>query len=290
MVAGGIAVSGALLCVASSDAHGRLTIVDLEESRTLSTWTVRAAQADGFTDAADVTIDGSHHLFVADARNDVVRRYSLFGREAGVVGAAPERGVGSVSRDRPGYLDAPRGVLVDGFRVWVAGGGRSRRGVQWFSTEEGHRLGGWLCAFGDVEAEFGAPRGLAVRGIELLVADTLHGHVQRFNRRDGRFIGSFRTAVESDEASRPCALLPVQGGDAVLVADQGDVQGLRLFGIDGRWRRDWQASPEFDRPVALAADGAGFTYVLDRDARRVMRMDENLEVDRLVVDLDEVTT
>jgi sugar lactone lactonase YvrE len=284
-----MAVSGSFLCVASSEARGRVFVVDLDECRTVAAWGFSAPDG-GYADAAGVALDARHHIYVADPLNDVVRCFSPFGRELDAFGTPPERGAGSITRDRPGRLDAPYAVAVRADRLWVAGGsGWLRRGVQCFAMTDGACLG-WLHAFGDVEGEFGAPRGLAVVGNELLVADTLNGVIQRF-RFDGlgRYLAHFHTAHRPGEASRPVAVVGLGDGD-VLIADEGDRPGLRRFAIEGGERRGWSPDPrlELDRPHALATDDRGCVYVLDRDGGRVQRMHPDLSFDRLVVDLAEI--
>jgi hypothetical protein len=289
---GGIAVAGSFLCVASSEARGNVFVVDLDEGRTVARWSF-AAPDGGFSDAAGVVLDEAHHIYVADPRNDVVRCFSPFGRALEPYGGRPERGAGSVGRDRPGLLDAPHAVAVAGDKLWIAGGGAHlRRGVQCFALGD-RSFCGWLRSFGDAVGEFGAPRGLALVGEELLVADTLHGVVQRFRldpgKASGRYVAHFHTAHRPDEASRPVAVVAVEGGD-VLVADEGDRPGLRRFGIEGTERRSWQPCPELslERPHALTRDAAGRIYVLDRDGGRVQRLNPDLSFDRLIVDLAEI--
>lgn len=285
-VFGGIAILRNLLCIAHGEAHGRVFLVDLDERRVISRIVVHD-DAHEFTDAEAVAVDASCSVYVADARNDVVRRYTAFGREVARYGQRVERGPGAVERDRLGVLDHPRAVAVHRGVLWVACGERKLvRGVQGFDLQTREPLG-FLRAFGEVDRRFGAPRALAVDGVGVLVGDTLHGVIQRFVH-DGRYVGEIPLRCDSDVASRPVAVLRLAGGD-VLVVDAGDRGGLVRVSLSGV-RQPLPAWPDdtFVEPSALASDSAGRVYVLDRHGERVQRLRQDLEYDGVIVDLQEV--
>lgn len=278
---GGIAVAGNLLCVAYSAARGHLFLVDLEDQGVASHWTWAGSR---YGDAGGVAMDRDYNIWVADTRNDVVRRFSPFGRSLGELGDPHERGPGSVRRDRQGLLDSPRAVAVFGDTVWVACGERwLRRGVQRF-----HRDGRSmppLRAFGDPEGRFGAPRGIAASRDGVFVADTLHGVVQRF-RLSGAFVGRVPTARDPEDVSRPIAVLPRPGGE-LLVVDEGDAPGLRRIPLDEP-PQDLGLTDRIEDPIGLCADDRGRVYVLDRNGDRVHRLTAELRYDTQIVDLVEI--
>lgn len=281
-VFGGIAIAKNLLCLAYSDVRGKVFLIDLDERRPVSFWEFGPADG-GYADAGGVAMAPDFAIYVADTRNDVVRRFTPFGKEIGAVGMAPTRGPGAASRDRIGFLDRPRSVAVHDNIVYVTCGERElRRGVQRFERE-GASLKP-LAACGEVTAQFGAPRGIHADDRGILVADTLHGAVQRFDRA-GRFIGQIETAMAPGESSRPVAVTRLVDGD-ILIADHGDFRGLARFGIDGRRR----PVPDIalDNPTDLALDDRGRIYVLDRDGDRVRRLNSDLRVEVQVVDLAEI--
>ena len=79
-----------------------------------------------------VAIDGSGHVYVSDARNDRIRKYTTDG--------AFISGWGT-SGSGDGQFDAPRGVAVDGVgNVYVADGGNNR--IQRF-TSDGTFIAKW---------------------------------------------------------------------------------------------------------------------------------------------------
>jgi len=281
-MAGGVAVRANLLCVTWSAAHGHVFLFDLEARRPMSSWTMPKG-ARGWSDAAGVAMDEHFHLFVADPHNDRVCHFSAFGRHLGDLGAAgPD--AGDVVRDRPGVLDRPHAVAVAGDSVFVACGDRARRrGVQRFT-----RAGGLLrplASGGDVEAAFGAPRGVHADAEGVLVADTLAGRVQRF-RADGTFVAHLPVRA-APTMSRPVAVLRLPSG-LVLVADRGDEPGLVAITAGGAPSTAAAAMAAHVRdPMALAADERGRVYVLDSGGERVVRFHPDLAYDGDVVDLAE---
>jgi DNA-binding beta-propeller fold protein YncE len=284
-VSGGIAVSGNLLCVAYTDVRGKVFLVDLDDERIVSQWSYTGADG-GYADAGGVAMDAAYNIYVADAANDTVRRFTAFGREIARFGQRPDRLPGAAARDRQGILDQPAAVAVLGRTLFVACGDRKLiRGVQCIDVDDGRVLG-HLRSFGESEGRFGAPRGLAVTPEVVLVADTLHGAIQRF-RPDGSYVCQFTTAGDYGEASRPVAVLPLAGGD-VLVADHGDHKTLKRFSLGGELRPPGPLPLPLDEPTGLAADRRGRVFVLDRGGERVQRLTRDLAFDGTLLDLAEI--
>ena len=279
---GGIAVAKNLLCVASADARGRVFLVDLDERRVVSSWEFGPLDG-GYADAGGVAMTPDFTILVPDTRNDVVRRFTAFGKEIGTLGTVPDRAPGAASRDRTGVLDRPRAVAVAGALIFVACGERAlRRGVQRF-RKDGTVMQP-LRAFGEAEQLFGAPRGVYADMQGVLVADTLHGAVQRFDSA-GRFIGHFETSVAPGTTSRPVALVRLNDGD-ILVADQGDRCELARFAPDGQSRP--MPALDLEEPTGLARDDKGRIYVLDRDGERVQRLMPDLRMESQIVNVAEL--
>lgn len=286
---GGLAFLRNLLCLAHGAAHGEVLLLDPEQRRVVSRIAVRDDDGE-FTDASAVAVDPSCRVYVADTRNDVVRCYTAFGREVGRVGTACERGPGTVERDRVGVLDKPCALAVCGAELWVAGGERKLvRAVQRFSLGGaafgGGAARGYVRAFGEADRRYGAPRGLWADELGVLVADTLHGVVQRFTP-DARFIGE--VGLGGEDVCRPVAVLRLPDGD-LLVADHGDHAGLVRVTLRGI-RQPLPPWPPgvFDQPSALARDASGRIYVLDRHGERVQRLHSDLTYDGVVFDLLEL--
>lgn len=285
-VFGGIAILRNLIGIAHGEAHGQVFLFDLRDRRVVSRVAVRAPD-NAFTDAGALAIDASCSLYVADTRNDVVRRYTAFGREVLTYGHSVARGPGAVARDRVGVLDRPRAVAVHDGVLWVACGERKlTRGLQRFDLVSGAPLG-FVRAFGEVDARFGAPRGLTIDDQGVLLADTLHGVVQRFHH-DGRYVGDVPLRRDPGDVARPIAVLRLVDGD-LLVIDAGDRGGLLRVALSGARRAPppWPQDT-FSEPNALAGDAEGYVYVLDRHGERVHRLHPDLNYDGVVIDLQEV--
>lgn len=268
-------------------ARGQVYLIDLDERKIASRWSYQGPDG-SFADAAGVAIDAAFHIFVADPRNDIVRVFNPFGKQVGTLGRVPERGPGAASRDRRGILDRPHALACYGDTLYVACGDRKLvRGVQRFAIADGGPRE-HLRAFGDTEARFGAPKGVAVDDQGIWVADSLHGCIQRF-RVHGRFVHHFPTGTAPGEASRPVAVLPLAEGKGLLVLDQGDRPGLRLFSPGGEpLPFTLPDAVQLDQPSHLARDERGRVYILDRDGERVQRLHPDLSYDEAVVDLAEV--
>ena len=280
---GGIAIARNLLCLTYSEAKGKVFLVDLDERRLMSYWEYEGLSG-GYADAGGVAMAGDFSIYVADTANDVVRCFTPFGKEIGQIGRVATRLPGAAKRDAVGVLDRPRAVAFYEPFLYIACGERKLvRGVQRFGRDG--RAQKPLRAFGEDEGRFGAPRGLHVGRDGILVADTLHGVVQRF-ALSGAYIGQISTARAHDEASRPCAVLLLPDGD-LLVADTGDESALKRFSIGGEPRGECPANQRLHAPEDLALDGRGRVYVLDRDGERVHRLTADLDYDCLILDVAE---
>lgn len=177
-----------------------------------------------------LALDGTGLLYVADPPGQRLRVFSPEGEEVARIG---EERSGHVV-DHPGVLEDPNDVVVDAQgNIYVACGEHyMRNGLQKFSS-----LGQHLRSFpslGDPQGTFGGPRGLALDPDgALLVCDTLHHRIQRFDL-DGRFLG-----VQADGLVAPVSVTALPDGD-LLVAEKDrvarmDREGLRKGVFASRW-------------------------------------------------------
>ncbi len=280
---GGIAVSRNLFCLTYTQGRGRVFLVDLEEKRSVDFWDYAGSDG-GYADAGGVAIDQNFTLHIADTHNDIVRRFTAFGKELASMGSPHVRGPGAISRDRTGFLSRPHAVAaIEDIVLIACGDHHLRRGVQRFSID-GESLPP-LPAFGDPEKEFGAPRGLCAGVDGIFVADTLNGVVQRFTAQ-GRFVNEIAIAAEAGQIGRPVAVQAL-GDGTILVVDQGDDPSLRRFEVSGKFVATVSPGEPVVDPVALARDDDGRVYVLDRDGERVLRLHADLTHDTQILDLDE---
>jgi hypothetical protein len=139
---------------------------------------------------------------------------------------------------------------------------------------------------GDVEAEFGAPRGIWADDDGVLVADTLRGVLQQF-RGDGTFLRELACASPG-KIARPTAVLR-QGYGRCLFVDRGDEPGVRALGADGALQPvHGDVAAHCREVLGLAADRAGRVHVLDHLGERVVRFSADLQFEEVVIDLAEL--
>ena len=157
-----------------------------------------------------------------------------------------------------------------------------RRGVQRFSRQGTALLP--LLARGDVEAKFGAPRGLWADAQGVLVADTLRGTLQQF-AGDGRFMREWPCGNAGQ--ARPIAVVRRLDG-SVLFADRGDTLGVFAFDRDGAAIDSAAFQQHCQQASALALDSQQRVYVLDHAGERVLRFTAALQFEQVLFDLSEL--
>jgi sugar lactone lactonase YvrE len=262
---GAIAIHDGVLLLGRARARGGFLVLDPTRERPDR----RIPLADPEVEVEGLAVDASCNLFVADPRENSVRRFTLFGQEVGRFGL-PGPGI-----DRKGYLDAPQACVLDeDGNLYVAGGrGPLVHGVQKFAPDG--RCLGTLRSFGEPNERFGSPRGLAVGGDRVFVADTRAGCVQVFTTA-GVFVSMFSTATAPGELSMPCAVALRRDG-TLLVAQVGEEPCVKAFSGNGECLRVFvEGGNEEGRtedPVDLACDAAGNLFVLDRGGERLQRFD-----------------
>jgi len=166
-------------------------------------------------------VDPAGSVFLGDARNRRVRRFSAAGLALGLVGGRPNPGL--EEQDEPGILGEPCALLpLEGGLLVANGGFGAAHGVQWFDGDGSYGFsfeapaGGWKQA-----------QGLARVGDEVWVAETDAGRIRR-HAPDGQFLGL--VALHPD-LSRPFRLAADGfGGVLVLLAPETD-QEQDLFGV-----------------------------------------------------------
>ena len=279
---GGLAVRNNLLCVTWSAGRGHVFLYDLEARDRVSSWRLPVGSS-GYSDAGGVAIDRNFRIFVADAHNHWVRRFNAFGQHLGDLGLATSEGRDH-GRDRAGVLDRPHAVAVHLERVYVTMGEQPRRrSVQCFHVD-GRVLSG-LSARGDAAQKWSAPRGVWADDRGVVVADTLRGRLQCF-RGDGTFIHEVVMGRGGAHA-RPGHVARL-GDGTLLCVDHAEVRS-RLVALrpDGTERSLAQLDGVLRDPLALAVDEQQWTYVLDQDGERVLRLTPDLQLDCVLIHLCE---
>lgn len=185
-----------------------------------------------------IALDGSGNLFIADSKNNRVRRVDRGGRITTVAGTGTAGFGGDGGPATAAMLNEPAGLAIDREgAVLVADSKNScvRRidadGV--IKTIAGHKTdddrGGFAGDGGQATAALlGWPQGIAVDGSgSIYIADPLNGRVRRVDRRG-----------------------------VITTAAGGDITALAF-------------------PMAVAADVQGYIYIADLLAQRVRRLDSH---------------
>jgi sugar lactone lactonase YvrE len=185
-----------------------------------------------------IALDGSGNLFIADSKNNRVRRVDRGGRITTVAGTGTAGFGGDGGAATAAMLNEPAGLAIDREgAVLVADSKNScvRRidadGV--INTIAGHKTdddrGGFAGDGGQATAALlGWPQGIAVDGSgSIYIADPLNGRVRRVDRRG-----------------------------VITTAAGGDITALAF-------------------PMAVAADVQGYIYIADLLAQRVRRLDSH---------------
>ena len=200
-----------------------------------------------------VAVDGAGNLFIADARNDRIRKVDSAGVITTVAGTGESGFSGDGGPATEAWLFSPRGVAVDGAgNLYIADGGNHRirkvdsAGV--ISPVAG--TGGLGFGFGfsgdggpAVNAQLRSPRGVAVDGAgNLYIADGGNHRIRK---------------VDSAGVISP-------------VAGTGEV-GVRVR----VQRRDGgpAVNAQLRSPRGVAVDGAGNLYIADWDNDRIRKVD-----------------
>lgn len=216
--------------------------------------------------------DPAGDTYVANTANDRVEVYDPQGNFLRTIGTSA-RG--------PGQLTLPRGMAADPTgRLLVSDTVGNR--VETFAPGGQSYLEQWTAAGGS-SLHFDAPAGLAVDP---------HGSVYLADRGNARLVRYWGDGTYLGEVGGPAALggaglsgagsvAVASGPDLAYVADSGHNRIL-VYGPTGALAARWGANGgdgsagsapgAFDRPQAVAVDGAGNAYVADTGNDRVVKL------------------
>jgi sugar lactone lactonase YvrE len=227
---GSLALARGTLFVGTSAKTAEVRAFDLGGRPLGPAFSFRDARV-GRSAAAGLALDDDRSLWVADTPADRVRRFTLFGREVGGLGASAAEP--AAERVLPGLIVRPVDVEVqgDGDHGWlaVACAGEQRHAVQLFTPELTWRAS--LAALGEPGRAFRGVRRLAAMGARLYVAEGDGCRVQVF--RDQAFLFAFQLTTRSGAAFEPSALAPLADG-RLVVACRAPESALFLVDSAGR--------------------------------------------------------
>ncbi|HPC84170.1 MAG TPA: SMP-30/gluconolactonase/LRE family protein [Thermoanaerobaculaceae bacterium] len=203
-----------------------------------------------------VAPDGT--IYATDMRNDRLQKFDRDGEFLWALGA---KGADF------GKFQEPRGVAVDAAgNVFVVDSWNSR--VQSFDPDGRFRM-----AFTTPRRFFG-PKGIAVRGSEILVADTGNGSIEVFNAAGHHVATLGRPGRGAGELRDPVGIA-VDDEGLIYIADTGNGR-IQVFARDGSFVRAWPVDgwSQGDRTEAfLAWDPDRGLLVSDPGGNRVFAFD-----------------
>ncbi|MBI2940171.1 MAG: glycosyltransferase family 39 protein [Chloroflexi bacterium] len=254
----------------------------------------------GFQEPWSVAVDREGRIYVADRAASVVRRFDADGKPDGTIGR-PGEGPGTLKDPRAVAVDSAGQVLVlDSSRnavsrfqsegtfvssfpvpggyfpsglavgsdgsIYVADTGGSRA-LRFRPSGEAPAVIGRAdpAQGGAAEARLDQPTDVAVAADgEVYVADTGHSRIAVYGPD-----GGFRRAWPVPRAGTINGPHVAISGDRIYVTDP---EGRNVISFDRKGREQQRlGGGEFIRPVAIAVDGSGVTYVIDVEARLVFR-------------------
>lgn len=215
-------------------------------------------QIDDLEEPSGACFDASGVLHVVEARAHRVSRFGPDGQRLGSWGSGGElswpRDVACTSEGLL-VLDSGHGQLVSSD---FTGGGLARVGSHGHGTGQLHE-----------------PRGIAVRGDEILIADTGNDRVQLLRRsRDCEQGPCIEFAIRLAPFAQPRGVAFLDDG-SVLVADTQDDQLVRLDAAEfspESWGARGEAPGLFSRPTGLAVSDT-LIYSVDTENHRVQVFD-----------------
>src|SRR5262245_39846581 len=240
------------------------TAAALEPPVLLADWGTYGSGAGQFINPWGLAVDGSGNVFVADASNHRIQKFTSSGA---FVTSWGSNGTGN------GQFHFPLYVAIDG------------AGDVYVTDSENHRIekfdnsGAYITQWGTTgsgDGEFsGATDGIAVDGSgNVYVCDTGNKRIQKFTS-SGTFVTKWGTGGTGDgQFTHPMAIAVSPAGD-IYVLDVFFSPGARVqvFSNTGTFLSKWGATGtgdgEFSAPRAIAIDGLGRVYVPDYTLCRV---------------------
>ena len=285
----GVAVDGAgNLYIADRDNH-RIRKVDAAGVITTVAGSGRFGSAGGDGGAAvaarlwepsGVAVDGAGNLYIADRRNDRIRKVDAAGVITTVAGDGTEGFGGDGGPATAAQLDGPRGVALDGAgNLYIADTGNHRiRKVDAagaISTVAGRELGDGGAATG---ARLRSPAGVAVDGAgNLYIADPGNGRIRKVDAA-----GVISTVAQLRDPEG----VAVDGAGNLYIADTDSdrIRKVDAAGVISRVAGTWRpfgsigdggaaTAARLDRPEGVAVDGAGNLYIADTFNHRIRKVD-----------------
>ena len=237
-----------------------------------------------------VALDGSGNLYIADRSNHRIRKVTATGMDAGDISTVAGTWLSGFSGDggeaTSAQLHSPRGVALDGSgNLYIADYNNHRIRKVDSMGDISTVAGGTFSGFGgDGGAATAAllrnPSGVALDGSgNLYIADYNNHRIRKVDSA-----GVITTVAGREQLSGPRDVAPDGAGNFYIADTENHrihkvdsagvistVAGSGTAGFSGDG--DPATEAQLNRPVGVAADGAGNLYIADRNNHRVRKVD-----------------
>lgn len=210
----------------------------------------------------DVAVDSSGNVYVADAGNNRIQKFTSSGNYVTQWGS---RG------DGDGQFGNLEGIAVDSSgNVYVSESANSR--IQKF-TSSGVFITKWGSE-GSGDGQFSQPAGIGVDGTgNVYVADSNNARIQVFTS-SGVFVTKWGSPGSGDGQFASPRTVAIGPEGSIYVSDQGnhciqkfDANGMFL----GKWGSEGSGDGQFYYPQGVEVDSLGNVYVADTENHRIQK-------------------
>jgi len=209
-----------------------------------------------------VEVDSSGNVYVSDAGNNRIQKFSSTGTFVSKWGT-----YGSLD----GQFNMPMGVAVDSSgNVYVSDAGNNR--TQKFSST-GTFASKWG-TYGSLDGQFYNPMGVAVDSSgNVYIADTQNNRIQKFSST-GTFVSKWGTHGSLDGQFLEIGGVAVDSSGNVYVADSENNR-IQKFSSTGTFVSKWgtygSLDGQFNIPEGVAVDSSDNVYVADTENYRIQK-------------------
>ena len=226
-------------------------------------WGGYGSEEGQFNYPSDIAVDGSGYVYVADAFNNRIQKFTSDGIFQAVIGT---------SGYEDGQFNHPYGVYADNSGVYVADCYNHR--IQKFNSA-GEFQSKWG-SYGAGLGQFNHPFDVAVYApyyTYIIVADHDNYRVQKISTYDATTSSWGNSGSGEGDFNLPFAVA-VDGSGNIYVTDNGNNR-IQKFTSEGTFVRTWGAygsgNGEFNSPWGIAVDNVGNVYVADTGNSRIQK-------------------
>lgn len=241
---------------------------------------------------AGLAIDAQNNLFVADPNSNLILQITQLSAGSASVSLFFGGGATDYNTCTGSRLYSPYGVAVDGSGTLYVSE-RYKSAIRYADCSSSPGVSAEYGTVGDVTKSLSAPRGIALSGSDLYVADTGNHKIRRITNTNGHsgitdsYAGTTRGYVDGAAAqaafSSPSgvAIAPVSGNVyvtdtnncAIRMIKAGQVSTFAGAGPTSCGSSDGTGvNAQFDHPTGIATDAHDNLYVADSVSNKIRRI------------------